>query len=540
MRRIADGMRIGIGVAVMAAACAPAQEPTPAAAPAGPAAEVDVAATGRVPGTTAEDAVAAAVEALGGVERIDAVRNITLLGYAHYAYQNGGGNITALPNAPQKYIEAVDLRRTYDLANERYYQQERRNNLFPFAAYRGHAFALNRQALDGDIAYNITENDEATRGGNARARRMWMHTNPVVAVRAARDPANAVANRREEGGLTLVDITLAEGDLLTLAIRPPNNLPAWVRWIGPDQNLGELTYTTYYTGFVPFDGVYLPYGYNTKFDWRDVEYMKMWVDGYYIDDDIPDLTAPPAGPQAAGDGGNLEAESVARGVWRITGGTIVIEFADHLTLYEVGGGLDRVRNVVALARTLVPGKPVTEVIVSHHHFDHTRGLRQAVAEGLTVISRRTNGVIFEEMTSRPAPNFPDDLHMRGLVGSLEFLPVDDSMVLEDDTMRVELYHTINNNHTADNLIAYIPEHRLLIEADVATAAEDLQWWGDSWIDNVEYRGLDVEINVPVHMRVMDRDEVLEMVAPGIERVKAWCDEHAAAGNYFPGCPPFLR
>jgi hypothetical protein len=114
------------------------------------------------------------------------------------------------------------------------------------------------------------------------------------------------------------------------------------------------------------------------------------------------------------------------------------------------------------------------------------------------------------------------------------------MVLEDDTMRVELYHTINNNHTADNLFAYIPEHRMMIEADVATAAEDLQWWGDSWLDNIAYRNLEVDINVPVHMTVMDHDEVVEMVNPGIERVKQWCDEHAAAGNFFPGCPAFLR
>jgi glyoxylase-like metal-dependent hydrolase (beta-lactamase superfamily II) len=492
-----------------------------------------------VPGTTAQEAIDAAVEALGGADRIAGVRNITMFGYGHYAYQNGGGNITALPDAPQKYIEAVDLRRIYDLENGRYYQQERRNDLFPFAAARGHSFTLNRQVLDGDVAYNINQQDEANRGGNARDRRMWMHTNPVVAVRAALNSANTLGNRREEGGLTLVDITLAEGDLLTLAIRPPMNQPAWVRWVGPDQNLGEVAYTTHYLGFVPYDGVWLPLGYTTKFDWREVEYLKMWVDGYDVDAEIFDLAAPvEVLAQTEGGGGTLEATPVARGVWRITGGTMVLEFTDHMTLYEVGGGLDRVRNVVALARTLVPEKPVTEVIVSHHHFDHTRGLRQAVAEGLTVISRRNNGVIFEEMTSRPAPTFPDDLHRSG--ETLTFVPVDDSMVLEDDTMRVELYHTINNNHTADNLFAYIPEHRMMIEADVATASPDLQWWGDSWIDNIAYRNLDVAINVPVHMTVMDREEVVEMVAPGIERVKEWCAEHAAAGNFFPGCPAFLR
>ena len=36
----------------------------------------------------------------------------------------------------------------------------------------------------------------------------------------------------------------------------------------------------------------------------------------------------------------------------------------------------------------VPGKPLTEVIVSHHHFDHTGGIRQAMAEGLTLIAHK--------------------------------------------------------------------------------------------------------------------------------------------------------
>ncbi|MAM70311.1 MAG: hypothetical protein CMP91_04095 [Gammaproteobacteria bacterium] len=508
----------------------------------------DTAASGSVPGTTAEDAIAAVAEAMGGEERIMQVRNVTLMGYAHYAYQDGGGNITALPNAPQKYIQANDLRRIYDLENNRYYQQERNNDLFPFAIYRGHDFALQRQildgSLDGDIAYSLNEAGLASRRSAADVRnlRMWMHTNPLVAVRAALESDDRVGNRREEGGLTLVDITLDSDDELTLAIRPPMNLPAWIRWVTPQQNLGEVTYTTHYTGFIPYDGVYLPLGYNTKQDWRDVEYFKMWVDGYYLDTEIEDLSAPQEVLAQEIPGGfdpdSLEVEAVARGIWRITGGTMVIEFADHMTLYEVGGGIDRVKAVVALARTIVPEKPVTEVIVSHHHFDHTRGLRQAIAEGLTVISRRNNGVIFEEMASHPAPNFPDDLERNG--ETLEFIPVDDSMVLEDDSMRVELYHTINNNHTADNLFAYVPEHNMIIEADVATAAEDLQWWGDSWLDNIEYRNLEVDINVPVHMEVMSYQEVIDMVNPGIQRVKDWCAEHEAEENYFPGCPAFLR
>ena len=42
--------------------------------------------------------------------------------------------------------------------------QERRNDLFPFANYAGHDFALQRQGLDGDVAYNINAQGQATRG----------------------------------------------------------------------------------------------------------------------------------------------------------------------------------------------------------------------------------------------------------------------------------------------------------------------------------------------------------------------------------------
>jgi len=181
---------------------------------------------------------------------------------------------------------------------------------------------------------------------------------------------------------------------------------------------------------------------------------------------------------------------------------------------------------------------VTQVIVSHHHFDHTSGLREAVAEGLTVISRRDNGVIFREMTSRPAPHFPDDLAKSGK--TLNFIPVDDHLRLADATMTMDIYHVIANNHMADGVFAYIPEHKMMIEGDIATAAEDLQWWGDSWLDNIAYRKIDVQRNVPVHMTPMTRDEVIKMVNGGIERVKQFCADHVAKGDYFPGCPAQVR
>jgi len=52
--------------------------------------------------------------------------------------------------------------------------------------------------------------------------------------------------------------------------------------------------------------------------------------------------------------------------------------------------------------------------------------------------------------------------------------------------------------------------------------------------------LDVQRNVPVHMTPMTRDDVEKMVKGGIERVKQFCADHVAKGDYFPGCPVQVR
>src|SRR5688500_4380322 len=90
---------------------------------------------------SARTVVENAAKALGGMERIKNIKNITLTGYAQYAYQFGGGRITGDPAAPEKYLAANELRRVYDLEHNRFQLAERRNMLFPFLAPFGHSWA---------------------------------------------------------------------------------------------------------------------------------------------------------------------------------------------------------------------------------------------------------------------------------------------------------------------------------------------------------------------------------------------------------------
>src|SRR5688500_8341569 len=100
--------------------------------------------------------VARAAEALGGRDRVMAVKTLQIVGYGELAYFNGGGNITGDSGAPQKWQKVLDYTRTIDLEHGRTRVQQRLKMGFVFASTI-EQLGLNRtnETLDGDIGYNI-------------------------------------------------------------------------------------------------------------------------------------------------------------------------------------------------------------------------------------------------------------------------------------------------------------------------------------------------------------------------------------------------
>ena len=110
----------------------------------------------------------------------------------------------------------------------------------------------------------------------------------------------------------------------------------------------------------------------------------------------------------------VRTTKLADGVWDVRianggSGGAVIEFADHLVMFEPYGNEAETFARIDAANRLVRGKQVTATVVSHHHDDHAGGLRAAVARGLTIIAQRRTQALFEEWVSRPAVLFPDAL-----------------------------------------------------------------------------------------------------------------------------------
>ena len=468
-------------------------------------------ATARAQPAPARALLEQAAGAMGGLDRLRALDNVVLTGFGLYQGQLGGGDLSPDPRAPHKWQVGTDSQRMFDLKSKRALVQDRRTSLFPFAA-----------------AANPNRSQQVQTG-------VATLDHPLTAILAALDPATRLGPVTVERGQEVVEFALDTGPPLWLAIDSATHLPAWVRWISASATLGDVTNTAYFTGYLPFDGVQLPTGITTAIDWRNVTTSEFQVDSYRLNvknpPSIPAASAAPPAPPAA------ESSKVADGVWDVRyagNGGAVIEFKDHLTMFEAYASEAATFARLDRANTLVPGKKVTEVIISHHHFDHSGGLRAAVARGLTVISRRGNEAIFREMVARPAPNFPDALARNPQ--PLKFVPVDEHLALDDGTMRVDVYHVLGHLHMAEAVFAYIPERRIFLEGDFTTFNWDYNWWGGAYLDNVEHYGLDPLINIPVHGKVTTFMDTVATIEKQVATAKKYCATSARAGVYPAGCP----
>ena len=324
-----------------------------------------------------------------------------------------------------------------------------------------------------------------------------------------------------------------------LGIDPVTHLPKFSRWIAGSVNLGDLTTTAWFTGYTPVEGVQLPLGLMHQLDWRDQVSLMFQVDSYRLDVAAAQLPAFPeraAGPPAAA--AAAQATKVADGVWDVRVGIAggpVIEFADRLVMFEAYGGEAQTLARIDAANKLVPGKQVEAVIVSHHHFDHTGGLRAAVSRGLEVISHRGNEGIIREMVGRPAVLYPDALAKDP--HPLVFTPVDDKLVLEDATQRLEIYRVVEHAHMPDAVFAYLPKHRLMMEGDLGDEAWQLHFWDSALAANIAHYGIEPERNIAVHgSGPLSIEQTLANNQRQIDAAVEYCRTTEAGGRYVFGCP----
>jgi glyoxylase-like metal-dependent hydrolase (beta-lactamase superfamily II) len=452
-----------------------------------------------------------AAAAIGGSDRIQAVKTLILEGEG----TNGNLGQDVTPEATGQTFTVTDYKRAIDIAGGRARIEQTRTPNFTF--FQGQQAQKQVLGVDGDVAYNVAPNGTATRASNAVAndRRVDIYHHPLTIVRAALDPMAKLSNPRTQDNQSVVDVATANGLNFTLAIDSATKLPTRVVSMTDNTNLGDVAIETSFADYQEVNGLQLPARLTTntdKYQTAEIRVVKQTVDG-----DVGDLAAPAAAASAAPITGppppNVTVTEVSKGIWWLAGQShhsVLVEFSDHLTLIETPQNDTRALAVIAKARELRPNKPLTHVVNSHHHFDHSGGIRAAVSEGLTVIAQKASAPFYQEAATRAHTIVPDALAKNPK--PLQVEAVDEEMILKDDTMTVNLYHIAGNPHADTLLMVYFPRERILVEADVYNPGAAVTPFAPNLVDNIKKHNLRIDRIVPLHATIGPYSDLLKTVA----------------------------
>jgi glyoxylase-like metal-dependent hydrolase (beta-lactamase superfamily II) len=424
------------------------------------------------PQTPEQQFITDAAESLGGRDRVLAVR--TLVAQGEGTQFNLGQDMR--PGASGQTFAVSALTRQIDLAGRRMRTELTRTPNFAF--FQGPAPQRQVQGLDGEVAFNVAPNGTATRlaAPATEDRRAEFYHHPIVIVAAALAPGAVVSNVRTEGTERVGDITTADGRRLVLALNASGE-PARIASPSYHANLGDVILSTHFADYAEHAGLRLPGRAISKVD--DFTIADLRFSAPRVDAELADLTAPAAvasAPTPAPAVPNVVAEQVAPGVWLLAGQShhsALVELSDHLMLIDAPQSEARTLAVIAKARELRPDKPLTTVVTTHHHFDHTAGIRAAVSQGLTVVTHRN-----------PRP--------------IRVETVDDVRVIEDRARTVALYHVAGNPHSDTMLMIHLPAERLLVQVDAYSPGSQSHPYAANLVDNIVRRKLLVDRVVPLH------------------------------------------
>jgi len=228
-----------------------------------------------------------------------------------------------------------------------------------------------------------------------------------------------------------------------------------------------------------------------------------------------DLTVPDTVLKATPPAVRVLVEKLADGVWYLTGGShhsVAVEFADHVAVIEAPQNEDRSLAVIAEVKKLVPAKPIRYLVNTHHHFDHSGGLRTFVAEGATIVTHQSNQKFYQQTFKSPHTLNPDRQWREKKKAKI--LAVGAKQVLTDGARTMELHHIQGNPHCTAIVMAWLPKEKLLVEVDVYTplppnAAPPANPNPNmvNLYENIQRLNLDVNQIVPLHGRIVPLAEL---------------------------------
>jgi glyoxylase-like metal-dependent hydrolase (beta-lactamase superfamily II) len=162
-------------------------------------------------------------------------------------------------------------------------------------------------------------------------------------------------------------------------------------------------------------------------------------------------------------------QELTPGVWHILGGShnsLAIEQENGIIIVEAPNYPERAEAILDWADMNFPGKPVTHVICTHHHEDHSAGLRAFVAAGVTVVVHEGAQDFFaNDVFAAPSTIVPDALENMPVDPLFEVVGVD-PLVL-DDVLHPVTVSQLPTGHASDMVLTHVAsDMNIVFESDL--------------------------------------------------------------------------
>jgi glyoxylase-like metal-dependent hydrolase (beta-lactamase superfamily II) len=456
----------------------------------------------------------AALAAAGGEEALRKVKDVSRVGRGT-AFNQGQ---SLEPDAPftQRDVDVasiVDFPRKWS-ANE------------SATVTAGNIPTRGRAVLKGDTGFNfnrVTSVLTPLTAGAVATARTSLGRDPVVILLTAAGRAETLRSLGEApfDGRPHRVITFADSDgaQIALYVDAKTNLVSKLETVADNAVLGDVASEVLYSDYRKVGDVQAPFRVVSKTAGQvtqDLAYSEIKVNAGVADslfvEPADAVRLSPAAPAT------VTVTKLGDDLWLMGGGShnsLVVAFADHVLLVEAPQGVERTQAVLAKIRETVGDKPVRYVVPSHYHFDHSGGLRAAIAAGATVVTTPGNRAFVERMAAAPHTLRPDALSRAPRKPTVETFTA--KRVFTDGVRTIELHDVGPSPHVKEMLVAYVPKERVLFVTDIfgVPAEGPIPPAGQStreFAEKVKKLGLVVDKIAPSHGRVGTMDDLATALA----------------------------
>jgi len=440
--------------------------------------------------------------AMGGSAAIHAVatQQITASGQLFEPEQ------TFRPGDPSLSVSTFQYTLTQDLAGDRFRYDWGREVVYPFSATLTYSEVIS--GSQGFVDGQDTANAAAVRAGMVSVRvatlmKLQRLTSPLALMQTALEAPQSVETRPDEqfGGKAHHVIALPGSvSPVRLFIDPDTFLPAKADTMEDDPLYGNTLFEVIYTDWRRAGEIMVPFHLTQNISGLGKTITIQTEERTAVQNNVqfqagmldipPDLQA--AYDPADGLRGERMSQLFLRrqalglpsyvdqsiavvftesrpgsGIWHVTGGShnsLVVEMADRLIVVEPPLYEARSQAVITGIKSRFPGKPISDIIVTHFHFDHSGGVRAYAAVGAGVVVGAASQAHFQAVMAAPHTVVPDALQNNPRQVTVTAVPAA-GLTLTDGVRTVGVY-PVQNTHAADMVIAHVSGENLVFVSDL--------------------------------------------------------------------------